>query len=210
MRSADRSVATLRHIGVDLERSGPHGDPAHRPIQVGLAVFAGPHDPEPGDPAPAVLLFRQDIGWPDLHLDPQAAAVHGFNARRVAAGRPADDVDRLAALWQQTSVADARGVPVGWDVGRADLPDFARYLPHTAAQHTHWSIDLHGVLAGTSHLIDPHRSLFAVKQEAQRYAAERLAADGWDLTWHDAGFDAAAGLLALHWLRSAAAGLHPS
>ncbi|MCA1704012.1 MAG: hypothetical protein LC808_12395 [Actinobacteria bacterium] len=168
-----------RFIGVDGEMTGTDGPDIHQLIQIGVAT--APDE-----------VFVSDIGYKKWSEDAESMAVHGLSAERIRAAPGADAVDAELCKWLADKVVGAdRGlIVVGWNVAAFDLPYVRRYLPRFAGHLSRRSVDLNAVcftFAGTA-----GSRWKRLKKRSKRYAEERLGR----ANWHDAGYDAAAALLA--------------
>jgi oligoribonuclease (3'-5' exoribonuclease) len=178
-----------RFIGVDGEMTGRNGPEVHQLVQIGVAV--GPDE-----------VFASDIGYDKWSEDTESMAVHGLSAERIRAAARADAVDAELCRWLADKVVGAeRGlIPVGWNVAAFDLPYIRRYLPRFASHLSRRSVDLNAVcftFAGGA-----GSRWKSLKKRSKRYVEGRLGG----AQWHDAGYDAAAALLAWEYFKSLARG----
>lgn len=173
-----------RLIGLDLETSGL--DPQkHVVLQVGLALDE-------------TDIFRSDVGWGHQEweeAEKEALAVNGFTYARVLDGPRAYQVDQAMVAWlaQRSYVAPRSLCPVGWNVAGFDMPFFALAFPATNRLMHYRTVELTAIcvaleLAGGADAWD-------IKRAAQAHAAKEVVGK-----IHEAGFDAAAGIAALHYL----------
>lgn len=203
-------------IGLDGEMTGSEIADGHRLIQIGVAtaVDVGPFDVSDG-PGCQVDVFTADIGQPTAPIDPRASEVHGFSDQRIRNGPPADEVDGRLRIWLEQRGGRVKGrrlAPVGFNVARFDMPFVEQALPQTNAVLSRRTIDLNASLYTLQSLVElggGHPTRSGLKRMAKRWAAEELTRQGHQEAWHDAGYDAAAALLAFRWLRASIVGTAP-
>jgi hypothetical protein len=87
---------------------------------------------------------------------------------------------------------------VGWNVGSFDLPFVREYLPSLGDRFSYRSVDLNSILYSMADTDDEYKEL---KGKAKARAELALRAAGVEPAWHDAGYDAAAALMAFKYLR---------
>jgi DNA polymerase III epsilon subunit-like protein len=196
----------LNFIGVDLETSGSsHEDSA--PIQVGIANDSG-------------MIFDSYIGgwsWVDGYVNgkrrhvwsDEAFGIHGIPKGRLYGMPSADLVDAQGAYWIEDNVGGpSKGIiAVGWNVAAFDFPFIREYLPRTAASMAYRSVDLNAIIFGITQagLADESGkpwTYYRLKSVVKDAAAARiLAQTDKPMQWHDAGYDALAGLYAFYELQ---------
>ncbi len=183
--------------GADLAAGG-------RLIQIGLAFGTGPGE-----------WIAERIGWDpgDYAADPRAMAVHGISEQEIRDAPRAEVVDRRLYEWCRAhggTPEKRRLVAVGFNVGAFDLPFVRDALPETSRLLSRRSVDLNAVcflLAGTLVHGGSRPSWTGWRRLAKRAAEARLAGEGIEPAWHDAGYDALASLVAFEWLRARVAGV---
>ena len=177
--------------------TGGGRDPAKRPgymfyqlVQIGAAFR---------DDVGEYSLFSSDIGYDEWDEEPEAMAVHGMTKERILAAPRAQVVDAKLQQWfEQQGIRKA--VPVGWGVSGFDMPYARRYLPEASRFLSMRSVDLTGV-AFTIAEIAGH-SFNAVKGASKKYAERELRQRfSKQPSWHDAGYDAIAALMAWEYFK---------
>jgi hypothetical protein len=139
----------------------------------------------------------------------------GMAAHGIDPAPPPEVVDVQLRAWLEDALTrrglglDAkRLVPVGFNVGGFDLPFVARYLPRSYELLSRRVVDLNAFLmaydaAGRTYQgSSPKWSGW--KRLAVAYAAEQIAAQGIEVSHHDAGYDALEALYVLEFLEAAA------
>jgi len=189
----------IHYVGLDFETScGDHSAwENNAPIQIGLATLNG---------VLGIDVHSSLIGgwnWFEYHWQEKAADVHGISAKQVdmqSGELKVKDVDLLVSSWLTDRKRTNRysTVAVGWGVSWFDRPFVSVYFPKLHELLSYRTLDLSSVclyLANGSE--KKHRS---IKDAAKSYAAENMSEVLSDVTWHDAGYDAAAALLAKEYL----------
>lgn len=203
-------MATKREYwGLDLETSGTDHD-KHVPIQLGLAAPDG-----------AVKSWLIG-GWPWLGTGPdytfnngtnrwqqawkaewdlRAFEVHGITQERLdLEGYSRWEVTTQAVRFieEHSDAWHGNRKPVGWNVASFDMPFVRRYLPGVARVLSYQSADLNAICFAIS---EAHGiSYKGVKSLSKDYAKEQLHDTFEEALWHDAGYDAAAGLHSFKYL----------
>jgi hypothetical protein len=197
----------LNFIGVDLETSGSsHADSA--PIQVGIANDRG-------------MIFDSYIGgwsWDDGFVNgkrrhvwsDEAFGVHGIPKGRLYGMPAADLVDAQGANWIAQHVGGpSKGIiAVGWNVAAFDFPFIREYLPKTADSMAYRSVDLNAIIfgatqAGLADFDGRPWTYYRLKSYVKDAAAYRIMQQTeMETQWHDAGYDALAGLYAFYELQT--------
>jgi hypothetical protein len=190
---------TKRLIGLDGEISDSELADGAVLVQIGVAFDA-------------CERFSTVLGWPadsDFRTN-RAMAVHGIDPATIAAADPPAEVGAQLEQWLLARGADSDKralVPVGYNVGAFALPFVRAYLPRTGQLLSRRVVDLNAFCLAYEGQ-DPYEGLLSTfsgwKRPANRYAAEKLAADGLEESWHDAGDDAAAAILQLEFFTSLA------
>ncbi len=189
-------------IGLDGEMTCADLHAGGRLIQIGLAVGTEPED-----------RITELIGWDkgEFVAEEKAMAVHGIPVETIlAAPRPAEVDARLYewCLAHGGHPKKRRLVTVGWNVGAFDLPFVQHTLPQTFSLLSRRSADLNAICFALSGVL-PHGGgqpgWTGFRRMSKRAAEEELAKLGIDPAWHDAGYDALAGLLSFRWLQRAIA-----
>ena len=185
-------------LGLDGEMSASDLARGGRLVQIGLAAGTAESD-----------RFVEVIGWAEgeFAADPKAMAVHGIPAERILAAPRAAEVDERAfafCLAHGGSAAHRTLIAVGWNVGAFDMPFVKDALPRTCSLFSRRTVDLNAVcftLGGVLRLGGSSPKWNTLKRLAKDAAQAALLAGGTATTWHDAGYDALASLLAWQWLR---------
>ncbi len=187
-------MTQIRYIGLDGEMTGSGSRDRKRIafkeyqlIQIGLAV-------EPN------VRFVSDVGYDKWISQPEAMKVNKFTTQRIYdAPRPAQ-VDEAACrfidAWVGPSKRDLHAV--GWNVGSFDMPFVREYLPALGDRFSYRSVDLNSILYSVVDTDDEYKEL---KGKAKSGAEVALHNVGIEPKWHDAGYDAAAALMAFKLLR---------
>lgn len=178
-------------LGLDIETTGSEIS-QHQLIQIGVA--RGLHD-----------VFVMDVGHAhaDLVIDPEASKVHGFSVERMVAGnRPAVVDDSLCAWLEDRAVSQTRrwAIAIGWNVAGFDMPFVRKFLPKAAGCFSYRTVDLNAICFA---LDGKHGHAWDWWKKQIKKKIERMLGV---VRWHDAGFDAVAGLLAFELLREELAG----
>jgi DNA polymerase III epsilon subunit-like protein len=171
-------------VGLDLETTSSDLVKGAKICQLGMAFGACDG-------------FTSDVGWPleVCDISEEALAVNKFTRERIAGGPPPETIDAAAAAWLVTHHAGSHGlIAVGWNVAGFDLPFVRAQLPQVADFFSYRTADLNAICFA---LGKPGRTWEAWKKQAKQWATTILGT----ANWHDAGFDAAAGLLAFYWLQ---------
>jgi DNA polymerase III epsilon subunit-like protein len=181
--------------GLDLETSGSNYT-HHATIQVGLI-------------APSGKAFNSLVGgqsWVNLDTvflnaenpatwEEEAFAVHNISREALLDAPRRGDVDQALAAFILANTATDRvmnRIPVGWNVGGFDMQFFRKDFPEAGKLLSYRTADLNSIIFGMirhNPLLDYNKIKDKVKKEAVRDLGE--------LKWHDAEFDARAGLAAL-------------
>lgn len=179
----------VRFIGVDGEMTGTDGSAVHQLIQIGVAT--APDE-----------VFVSDIGYDEWRQNEDSMRIHGFSPDRIRAAPRPEAVDTAVTQWLSDKVVGAEKglIAVGWNVCGFDLPYVRNYLPRLGGFISRRSVDLNGVcftFAGGA-----GSRWKTLKKRSKVYAEERLGR----AEWHDAGYDAAAALLAWEYFKNLAQG----
>lgn len=183
---------TIRFMGLDGEMSGC--DPrVHRLIELGLC-------PEPQ----RQISFM--IGWEDCVSDPDALRVNGITEEAIRNAPSAAVVDDQLEEWcVNEGIAHEEIIPVGWAVSTFDLPFVRSALPKFSRFLHHHCIELNALcysMSGTVPYLHYMPTRAEWKMMALKMAELALGLAGEPPAWHKAGYDAAASLVAWHWLRA--------
>ena len=195
----------IYYLGLDCETSTDSLAGGGKLIQIGLAHFCSD-----ANVASLSLTIRQpesEMAW-----DEEAAAVHKITKEEVVSAKSAAEVDQLCVDFvnEHFDLADNHKlIPVGFDVGAFDMPFVRATLPMLSKLFGRQSLDLNSICFGFSiaradSLDDTGDEMQHWKRSSIDCAHKKLAEDsystreGW---WeHNAGYDAAEGLLALKYL----------
>ncbi len=195
-------MGNVTYVGVDLETSGTDVSKGAVPIELGLSLGAG-------------LNWSSLVGWrfdtPAFTWDDESAKIHRLSKEEVFEADPASVVERNASVWLELLTGTGVGsvkphslVAVGWNVGSFDFPFIRRYMPGLDALFSYRFMDLNAVCfslaeAGRRRAWQPDQAIgFEGWKKRTKAAAERTM--GGKPRWHDAGYDATAGLMAWYWL----------
>ena len=184
-----------RFIGIDGEMTGggARGEENSAPrqfqlIQVGAAL---------GETA--LQIFSSDIGYERWNEDPKAMSVNGISAERIKLAPAPAVVDDALCIWlDAVGTQDDTLVPVGWGVSGFDMPFVREYLPKFARRLSRRSVDLNAIvflLGGSGN------QATRWKAKSKEYAEQEMLKRGYRPNWHDAGYDAAAALLAFEYFQ---------
>lgn len=197
-------------IGLDLETSGTdHKESA--PIQIGLAYFDKKGNPHywrsyigGWNWVKSEQLYRGHRGFGDHVWTPEAADVHGIPKSRLVTAPRRLQVDQNAQAWLD-DLPDYDGsyklIPVGWNVRGFDMPFIKQHTPHLYKRFQRRQVDLNSFVFSIDKmgLYKPTGGIWkfsTAKRVAKERAAQRTKLEYPSLDWHDAGFDALAGLYA--------------
>lgn len=164
-------------VGLDIETTGLHRNLDHRLIQIGVAFHR-------------MNVYAYDV-QPNgsMVLDPEAMKVNGFTEERIQNSFSQKEVDRnLDYILKSKGHDYGQLTAVGWNVGSFDLPFIREELPLTARYFSHRVVDLTAIAIYMARGRDDWRE---VKKQEHRRIEKVLGQSN----WHDAGFDALAGLL---------------
>lgn len=198
----------LNFIGVDLETSGSsHSRSA--PIQIGIANDSGMiFDSYIGgwlfDPALQTADGQRTHEWSE-----EAYGIHGIPRSRLLSAPFAKEADVQAAYWIEDNVGGpGKGIiAVGWNVAAFDFPFIREYLPKTAGSMAYRSVDLNAIIfgitqAGLGDWDGKPWTYYRLKSFVKDAAASRIMQQtDMQVQWHDAGYDALAGLYAFYELQ---------
>lgn len=182
------------YCGLDSETTGTEVDKGHGLIQIGIHAedgFAFVSDVDPG---------------PEVVIDDEAMGINKFTPERIMCAPNAEYVDSLleAAIVERYGQDRFRFIAVGWNVGSFDLPFVKKYLPRLYKRLSYRTVDLNAV---TFTIDRARRGMKGVlrydglKKNAKEYAVSVLCAKGIAENWHDAYYDARAGMLAWEYLQ---------
>lgn len=188
------------YLGLDGEMTCADLAAGGRLIQIGLAVGTGDDE-----------RITELIGWDEgeFFAEEKAMEVHGIPVETILAAPRAPEVDERLYAWclAHGGKADKRKlVTVGWNVGAFDLPFVQQALPKTFSLLSRRSADLNAICFALGGMLDLGGSRPAwtgFRRMSKRHAEQSLTKLGIEAAWHDAGYDALAGLLSFEWLREA-------
>jgi hypothetical protein len=203
---------SLLYVGCDLETSGTEVDQGHVPIQIGISLGVKPDE----NFCSKIAWYPEEMVWSD-----RSAEVHKIPREQVTQVGykywylDRAHVDFLIIEWLRgiypSGIKQGNHfvIPIGWNVGQFDLPFIKRYLPLFNSYISRRTIDLNAVVYTMDGQIE-HGGSYPTykgwKKMSKDYAAAILEKCNFQTTWHDAGYDAAAGLLSWEFLRAAIAG----
>lgn len=209
--------SNLRFIGLDLETSGTSHEKS-APIEVGLATDAG-------------LTFGTYIGgweWEDeldlpiarpigktYEWSMEAMGVHGIDRGMLIDAPPASHADAGAVSWLKSQLPDTEPkgiIAVGWNVAAFDFPFVRMHLPRLAQSMSYRSVDLNAIVFAITQAGLPDSQgrpwdYYGLKSYVKSMAAEMIRENGveeaqWgEEAWHQADYDALAGLYAFFMLQ---------
>lgn len=179
--------------GIDIETSGTEYT-KHAVIQIGIVT-------EDGFEFVSDVRPEGEYEWQE-----EARAVNGFSNERVDAAPTQSlvDLNLSTAVNEFYGSEQTRLIAVGFNVGTFDLPFIIKSFPLFQKRLSYRAVDLNSVLFTIDRARRGMKGVFrydGLKKRAKEFAAERLATKGEETNWHDALFDAKAGLLAWEYLR---------
>jgi DNA polymerase III epsilon subunit-like protein len=179
--------------GLDIETTGSDIDAGHGLIQVGIKTEDQ-------------FEFVMDVNPLPCEIDPKAMTIHKIPMERIQAAPTPEVVDaRLEAAFADHYGSErVRLIAVGWNVGSFDMPFIKKYLPVSFGRFSYRSVDLNSPLFTIDQARKGLKSIDRfddIKQKSKRYAAGILAAKGVAEAWHDALYDAKAGMLAWKYIQ---------
>ena len=179
-------------IGLDGETSSLHLENGGRLIQAGVALNIDGN----------YKVFNEYISWPQgMEWDQKAEAVHGIPQLLAQNGRYAQDVDLELSSWLLKELGDiANGtlISVGWNVAAFDHPFFIHALPITMSLINRRAVELNSLCyaeARKDSNSPTNEDFELIKSKAKAWGVDKLTQQ--DITGHehDAGYDAALGLM---------------
>jgi len=188
------------YMGLDGEMTCADLAAGGRLIQIGLAVGTDRDE-----------RITELIGWDegDFFAEEKAMEVHGIPVETILAAPRPPEVDERLYEWclAHGGKADKRKlITVGWNVGAFDLPFVQHALPKTFSLLSRRSADLNAIcfaLGDTLTVSGSRPAWTGFRRMSKRVAERSLEKLGVEAAWHDAGYDALAGLLSFQWLREA-------
>lgn len=190
--------------GLDLETSGTTHE-RHVPIQLGLAAPNGEvftsliggwrwmDDLEPGEPH----VMGDDTWLWDL----RAYEVHGIEQEALLAAPSPYQVSAEAVKFieEHSNVWHGQRKVVGWNVASFDMPFVRKHLPAVSRLLSYQSADLNAICFAIS---EAHGISFkTLKGDSKDWARLQLEERYEEALWHDAGYDAIAGLHSFDYLK---------
>lgn len=201
-------MTKLRFVSLDGEMTGSGSrEPsvvAHKEyqlIQIGLATMEMGKRPDPVVLRPETLkMYVSDIGYDTWNAQPQAMEVNKFTPERIRAGPMPGQVDLEANVWLNVHLGEGKRDlhAVGWNVGSFDLMFIREYLPLLGDRFSYRSVDLNSILYSVADTEDDYKRLKGAAKSGAEVALRNM---GVESAWHDAGYDAAAALMAFKILR---------
>lgn len=196
-------------IGLDLETSGSdHKESA--PIQLGLAYVD-----ERGDAhtfstyvggwnwVKSDNLYKGHRAYNDFVWTEAAAQIHKISKSQLVKAPRRLQADAEAQEWlDELPLGEFKYIPVGWNVASFDMPFVKQHFPHLSNRFQYRAVDLNSVVftVDQMNLYKPQGGRWkfsTAKRVAKERAARRTELEIPDtIGWHDAGFDALAGLYA--------------
>lgn len=198
-------------IGLDLETSGSDHDES-APIQLGLAWL---------DKRGDAHYFRSYVGgynwlsknqlytghrsFNDYVWNSDSAQIHRIPKTTLVKAPRRLQVDQDAQEWlDELGIGDFKYIPVGWNVASFDMPFVKQHFPHLSKRFQYRAVDLNSIVftIDQMNLYKPQGGRWkfsTIKRVVKERAAARTELEITDtIGWHDAGFDALAGLYAWH------------
>ena len=180
------------YIGLDGETSSLDLADGGRLIQAGVAISVGDK----------VKVFSEYISWPmGMHWDQHAEAVHGISQSLAQNGRYAENVDQELYNWIISELGEVDNgslVSVGWNVAAFDHPFFHHALPKTMQLVARRAVELNSLCFAKANFKNEsatYETYDAIKSTAKDWGKKALTYQGITGKEHDAGYDAALGLM---------------
>jgi len=179
--------------GVDIETTGTKVG-KHGLIQIGISTEDK-------------FEFVSDVNPGAVQIEEEAMGINGFTPERIAKAPSTEAVAQnlFNALQEWYGGERVRIIAVGWNVGSFDLPFIDLAFPEiTSKFFSYRTCDLNAVCFTLDRARKGLKGVMrydGLKKDAKRYAEEVLAAKGVGAQWHDALYDAKAGMLAWERLR---------
>lgn len=170
-------------LGLDIECTGSDVD-KHAIIQIGIACR---HEGR-------IVWQAWDIGQQEYVWEQEALNVNKFTHERIKMGHPVESVDAYAASEIEKWRDGRSAIAVGWNVAGFDIPFIKKAMPLTYDKLSYRTVDLNAIIFAAS--LAGYGAYDKMKRRAKGYAEATLPA----VNWHDAGYDAAAGLASLEYL----------
>jgi hypothetical protein len=188
-------------VGVDGEMTGTELKENHKLCQIGIAFS---HH----------ITFESDIGWgPSAYVaDPKALEVNKFTINRIETGANQIIVDKLLQAFligNGGSLEKRILIPVGFNVGRFDMPFIEDALPKSAALFSRRSIDLNAICFAMHKTIYAHGGYpkwSGWKKLAKTYGKNKIEELQIKGSEHNALYDAILAIFCLEFLRKAIVG----
>jgi len=200
-------MASRTLIGLDLEMTGTDWT-AHKAIQIGLCL----------DPRDETKNFVADVGWAkgNYEYNPKSLEVIGWDFDRIEAGRYDWEVENDILNWcEDNNLKKQSLIPVGYAVKSFDMPFVLNTFPRFAEYFIFPNVEgpYRPYLCRTCDLTDMTYGMTfgrgergwgfdGWKRAAKTYAVQELTKLEDARTFHDAGYDAKAAMLALEFYRS--------
>jgi hypothetical protein len=194
----DEEMGTkLIYVGLDGEMTGTELSAQARLCQIGIAFDTK-------------RTFVSDIGWGvgDYIAVDQALEVNKFTHRRIQQGPDPTFVDNLleSFLVGNGGLKDKKiFIPVGFNVGRFDMPFVEDALPISNQYFSRRTIDLNAICFdydGEIKYEGSYPTWRGWKRLAKNYAQEIIDTSNVQGAAHDAGWDAVQAILCLEFLKS--------
>lgn len=183
-------------IGLDGETSSLKLENGGRLIQAGVALNIGGN----------FKVFNEYISWPQgMEWDQKAEAVHGIPQSLAQNGRYAQDVDLELSSWLLQELGEIpKGslISVGWNVAAFDHPFFNHALPVTMSFINRRAVELNSLCyaeARKESYSVTSGNFELVKSKAKAWGVDRLTQQNIVGHEHDAGYDAALGLMVFNY-----------
>jgi hypothetical protein len=179
-------------IGLDGETSSLQLENGGRLIQAGVALNIDGN----------FKVFNEYISWAQgMKWDQEAEAVHGIPQSLAQNGRYAQDVDLELSAWlieELGEISKGSLISVGWNVAAFDHPFFNHALPTTMSYINRRAVELNSLCYAETRK-DPYSStnedFELIKSQAKAWGVDKLSQQDIIGREHDAGYDAALGLM---------------
>lgn len=186
------SSENIVYIGLDGETSSLGLSDGGKLIQAGVAIIVNGK----------MKVFTEYISWPmGMHWDQHAEAVHGISQELTQNGRYAENVDEELSNWlisELGEIAEYSLISVGWNVAAFDHPFFLHALPKTMQLVSRRAVELNSLCfakASSGNVSADYETFDSIKSNAKDWGKQALAEQGIFGKEHDAGYDAALGLM---------------
>ena len=184
-------------IGLDFETSV--GDvETGAPIQIGLSMgpFEDGYHTQSWDIGGWSWDQKSPVRWSE-----ESAKIHNITQERLQKADNVFEVDVFASAWLLPYVKGyerMNRIAVQWNVGSFDRQFVVRHMPNLNKILSYRTLDLNSVCFFLANRLG--ESFENLKRKAKEYAQGALWENGSAPEWHDAGYDAVAGLIQFEYL----------